>query len=71
MSYTSDVMDLVVKRNPAEPEFHQAVKEVLAGADEKFIMQRSDDGKPVEFRILMNRDPNVKKQKAEDEQENK
>ena len=29
MSYASFVMDLVVKRNPAEPEFHQAVKEVL------------------------------------------
>ncbi|MFC1735992.1 NADP-specific glutamate dehydrogenase [Candidatus Hydrogenedentota bacterium] len=29
MSYTSDVMDLVIKRNPAEPEFHQAVKEVM------------------------------------------
>ena len=29
MSYTTDVMDLVMKRNPAEPEFHQAVKEVL------------------------------------------
>ena len=29
VSYTSYVMDLVIKRNPAEPEFHQAVKEVL------------------------------------------
>lgn len=29
MSYVSDVMDLVVRRNPAEREFHQAVKEVL------------------------------------------
>ena len=29
MSYISDVMELVVKRNPAEPEFHQAVAEVL------------------------------------------
>ncbi len=29
MSYTSEIMELVVKRNPAEPEFHQAVKEVL------------------------------------------
>ena len=33
MSYTSEVMDLVVKRNPAEPEFHQAVKEVLDSLD--------------------------------------
>ncbi len=29
MSYTSDVLELVVRKNPAEPEFHQAVKEVL------------------------------------------
>jgi len=29
MSYIEDVMELVVKRNPGEPEFHQAVKEVL------------------------------------------
>ncbi len=29
MSYIDEVMSLVVKRNPAEPEFHQAVEEVL------------------------------------------
>lgn len=29
MSYITDVYELVVKRNPAEPEFHQAVQEVL------------------------------------------
>jgi glutamate dehydrogenase (NADP+) len=29
MAYVDFVMDLVVKRNPAEPEFHQAVQEVL------------------------------------------
>lgn len=29
MSYVNEVMELVVKKNPAEPEFHQAVKEVL------------------------------------------
>ena len=27
MSYVDEVIDLVVKKNPAEPEFHQAVKE--------------------------------------------
>ena len=27
--YLNDVMDTVIKRNPGEPEFHQAVKEVL------------------------------------------
>lgn len=30
MSYTEDVLELVGKRNPAEPEFHQAVEEVLS-----------------------------------------
>lgn len=29
MSYVSEVYDRVVAKNPAEPEFHQAVKEVL------------------------------------------
>ena len=29
MSYVDEVIDLVVKQNPAQPEFHQAVKEVL------------------------------------------
>ncbi len=33
MSYTSDVLELVKKRNPAEPEFHQAVSEVLESLD--------------------------------------
>ena len=26
MSYVDEVIELVVKKNPAEPEFHQAVK---------------------------------------------
>ena len=29
MSYVDEVIDLVEKQNPAEPEFHQAVREVL------------------------------------------
>ncbi|MDO4343852.1 MAG: NADP-specific glutamate dehydrogenase [Eubacteriales bacterium] len=29
MSYVDEVIEQVVKKNPAEPEFHQAVKEVL------------------------------------------
>lgn len=29
MSYVDEVIDLVVRKNPAEPEFHQAAKEVL------------------------------------------
>ena len=29
MSYVDEIIDLVIKQNPGEPEFHQAVKEVL------------------------------------------
>lgn len=29
MSYVDEVIELVVRKNPSEPEFHQAVKEVL------------------------------------------
>ena len=29
MKYLSKIMEQVEKRNPGEPEFHQAVKEVL------------------------------------------
>ena len=29
MSYVSEILELVKKRNPGEPEFHQAVQEVL------------------------------------------
>ena len=38
MSYVDEVFDLVVAKNPAQPEFHQAVKEVLESL-------RSDRGK--------------------------
>ena len=29
MSYVDEVLAMVVAKNPAQPEFHQAVKEVL------------------------------------------
>ena len=57
MSYVDEVIDLVVKKNPAEPEFHQAVKEVLESLrvvieanEEKF---RKDTDK---MRIIENTD---------------
>ncbi len=28
MSYVDDVIELTVKQNPSEPEFHQAVKSI-------------------------------------------
>ena len=39
MSYTSEIMELVIRRNPSEPEFHQAVKEVLDSLD--VVVQRN------------------------------
>ncbi len=33
MKYLSKIMEQVEKRNPGEPEFHQAVKEVLESLD--------------------------------------
>ncbi len=41
MSYVDEVIDLVVKQNPAEPEFHQAVKEVLESL--KPIIEKNED----------------------------
>ncbi|HPO29994.1 MAG TPA: NADP-specific glutamate dehydrogenase, partial [Candidatus Hydrogenedentes bacterium] len=38
MSYLSDVFEGVVRRNPGEPEFHQAVKEVLESLEP--VLQR-------------------------------
>ena len=29
MSYVDEVLEMVVAKNPAQPEFHQAAKEVL------------------------------------------
>lgn len=47
MSYVDEVYDRVVAQNPSQPEFHQAVKEVLESlravveADEAKIPQGS------------------------------
>ncbi len=38
MSYTSKIMDLAIQKNPSEPEFHQAVKEVLESLEP--VLQR-------------------------------
>ena len=29
MSYVDDVIETIIAQNPSEPEFHQAVREVL------------------------------------------
>ena len=41
MSYVDDVIELVVKQNPSEPEFHQAVKEVLESLTE--VIQENEE----------------------------
>ncbi len=42
MSYVDEVIELVEKKNPGEPEFHQAVKEVLESL--KQYKKKSDTG---------------------------
>ena len=41
MSYVDEVIELVVKKNPAEPEFHQAVKEVLESL--RVVIEANED----------------------------
>ena len=41
MSYVDEVIDLVVKKNPNEPEFHQAVKEVLESL--RVVIEANED----------------------------
>lgn len=48
--------ELVVQRI-----YQDAVEQVLADADEKLIVQPSQDGKQREFRVLISRDPAAKK----------
>ena len=39
MSYVDEVIAKVVEQNPSEPEFHQAVKEVLGVSGESLSRQ--------------------------------
>lgn len=41
MSYVDDIIDLVVKQNPDEPEFHQAVKEVMESL--RIVIEENED----------------------------
>ena len=41
MSYVDEIIDLVVKKNPSEPEFHQAVKEVLESL--RVVIEANED----------------------------
>ena len=46
MSYVDEVIEQVVAQNPAEPEFHQAVKEVLESL--RAVVEANEEA----FRIL-------------------
>ncbi len=41
MSYVDEVMQMVVEKNPAQPEFHQAVKEVLESL--RVVIEANED----------------------------
>ena len=41
MSYVDEVYQMVVEKNPAQPEFHQAVKEVLESL--RVVIERNED----------------------------
>ena len=41
MSYVDEVIDLVVKKNPAQPEFHQAVKEILESL--RLVIEKNEE----------------------------
>ncbi len=41
MSYVDEVLEKVVAKNPAEPEFHQAVKEVLESL--RVVVEANED----------------------------
>ncbi|MBL7214733.1 MAG: hypothetical protein ISS71_03535 [Phycisphaerae bacterium] len=50
--------------------YQRAIGEVLANADEKIVIQPSADGKSREIRVLINRDPNIKKQQLKEKNKN-
>lgn len=41
MSYVDEVIDMVVTKNPAQPEFHQAVKEVMESL--RVVIEANED----------------------------
>ena len=51
MSYTEEVYERVVAQNPGEPEFHQAVKEVLDSL--KVVIDRNEESSLSVFRGSM------------------
>lgn len=50
--------------------YQDAISQVLSNAQEKIIIQPSVDGKSREIRVLINRDPNIKKQELKAKEKN-
>ena len=51
MSYVDEIYERVVSQNPGEPEFHQAVKEVL----DSLRLVIDANARPVSWSVLLNR----------------
>lgn len=64
---TADYLLRLLPEYQARPElviqkiYQDAIEQVLEGVDEKIIVQPSKGDKGREFRVLINRDPNIKK----------
>jgi membrane protease subunit HflK len=50
--------------------YQRAIAQVMDNVDEKIVIQPSVDGKPREIRILINRDPNIRKQQTQETNQN-
>jgi len=46
-----------------------AMEDILKNADEKFVVQTTEGSKGTEIRVLLNRDPTIKKKKSTDQTE--
>ena len=55
MSYVDEIYERVVSQNPGEPEFHQAVKEVLDSLSWLLTPTRRSTARPVSWSVLLNR----------------
>jgi glutamate dehydrogenase (NADP+) len=51
VSYVNDVLNLVIRRNPAEPEFHQAVREVLEYQKHRILERITEPERVIIFRV--------------------
>ncbi len=71
MAYVDEIMESVLKRNPGEPEFHQAVREILDSIapviakherdyrEEKLLERIVEPERSISFRVAWTDDPRV------------